>query len=185
LVRGRKRYAATDINPEHLARLKSRFVHRMNLEAHFCDLTRAQDFQPFLGDMDTVICLNVLEHIEDDHAGLANIFSALSAGGRAIVLVPEGQSVFGTIDEALGHFRRYSEAELKSKMEQAGFQVEQIIRFNRVSRPAWFVSGRILKRRSLEWNQMRVYDRMVWLWRRIDKFWPWRPTSIIGIARKP
>jgi hypothetical protein len=54
-----------------------------------------------------------------------------------------------------------------------------------VSRPAWFVSGRILKRRSLEWNQMRVYDRMVWLWRRIDKFLPWRPTSIIGIARKP
>ena len=135
LVRGRKRYAATDINPEHLARLKSRFVHRMNLESHFCDLTRAEDFQPFLGDMDTVICLNVLEHVEDDHAGLANIFSALSPGGRAIVLVPEGQSVFGTIDEALGHFRRYSEAELKSKMEQAGFEVEQIIRFNRVSRP--------------------------------------------------
>jgi SAM-dependent methyltransferase len=185
LVRGRKRYAATDINPEHLARLKSRFVHRMNLESHFCDLTRAEDFQPFLGDMDTVICLNVLEHVADDHAGLANIFSALSPGGRAIVLVPEGQSVFGTIDEALGHFRRYSEAELKTKMEQAGFQVEQIIRFNRVSRPAWFVSGRILKRRSLEWNQMRLYDRFVWLWRRIDKLLPWRPTSIIAIARKP
>jgi SAM-dependent methyltransferase len=184
-VRGRKRYAATDINPEHLARLKSRFVHRMNLEAHFCDLTRTPDFQPFLADMDTVICLNVLEHIEDDHAGLANIFSALSPGGRAIVLVPEGQSVFGTIDEALGHFRRYSEAELKDKMEQAGFQVEQIIRFNRVSRPAWFVSGRILKRRSLEWNQMRFYDRFVWLWRRIDKLLPWSPTSIIAIARRP
>ena len=99
--------------------------------------------------------------------------------------MPEGQSVFGTIDEALGHFRRYSEAELKSKMEQAGFQVEQIVRFNRVSRPAWFVSGRILKRRSLEWNQMRLYDRFVWLWRRIDRLLPWRPTSIIAIARKP
>jgi len=184
-VRGRKRYAATDINPEHLARLKSRFIHRMNLESHFCDLTRAEDFEPFLGDMDTVICLNVLEHVEDDHAGLANIFSALDHGGRAIVLVPEGQSVFGTIDEALGHFRRYSEAELKSKMEQAGFEVEQIVRFNRVSRPAWFVSGRILKRRSLEWNQMLLYDRFVWLWRKIDGFLPWRPTSIIGIARKP
>ena len=70
-------------------------------------------------------------------------------------------------------------------MEHAGFQVEQIIRFNRVSRPAWFVSGRILKRRSLEWNQMRLYDRFVWLWRRIDKLLPWRPTSIIAIARKP
>ena len=93
--------------------------------------------------------------------------------------------MFGTIDVALGHFRRYSEAELKSKMEAAGFQVEQILRFNRVSRPAWFVSGRILKRTSLDWNQMRLYDRFVWLWRRIDRFLPWRPTSIIAIGRKP
>ena len=185
LVVGRERYAATDINAEHLARLKSRFVHRLNLEAHFCDLTRAADFEPFRNDMDTVICLNVLEHIENDRAGLANIFSALAPGGRAIVLVPEGQSVFGTIDEALGHFRRYSESELAGKMQQAGFEVERILRFNRVSRPAWFVSGRILKRTSLEWNQMRLYDRFVWLWRRIDHLLPWKPTSIIAIARKP
>ena len=94
--------------------------------------------------------------------------------------MPEGQSVFGTIDVALGHFRRYSEAELKGKMEEAGFQVEQIIPFNRVSRPAWFVSGRILKRTSLEWNQMRLYDWFVWLWRRIDRWIPWKPTSLIA-----
>jgi SAM-dependent methyltransferase len=185
LVRGRKRYAATDINPEHLARLASRFPQRPNLEIRSCDLTRTEDFAPFTGGMDTVICLNVLEHIEDDRGGLANIYSALDRGGRAILLVPEGQSVFGTIDVALGHFRRYSEAELKGKMEGAGFQMEQIIRFNRVSRPAWFVSGRILKRTSLDWNQMRLYDWFVWLWRRIDRFLPWRPTSIIAIARKP
>jgi glycosyltransferase involved in cell wall biosynthesis len=185
LVQGRKRYVATDISAEHLARHSTRFTHRLNLETRFCDLTRAEDFEPFREAMDTVICLNVLEHVEDDGAGLANIFSVLDHGGRAIVLVPEGQSVFGTIDVALGHFRRYSEAELKAKMEKAGFEVERIIRFNRVSRPAWFVSGKILKRTSLEWNQMRLYDRFVWLWRRIDGLLPWKPTSIIAIAKKP
>jgi glycosyltransferase involved in cell wall biosynthesis len=185
LVKGRKRYAATDLSPEYLSRLTSRFPHRLNLEVHQCDLTNPADFAPFSNSMDTVICLNVLEHIEDDRLGLANIFSALDHGGRAIVLVPEGQSVFGTIDVALGHFRRYSEAELKTKMEATGFVVERVLRFNRVSRPAWFVSGRILKRRNLEWNQMKLYDSMVWLWRKIDRFIPWRPTSIIGIARKP
>jgi SAM-dependent methyltransferase len=185
LIQGRKRYAATDINAEHLARLKSRFEHRPNLDVHFCDLTNPEDFKPFSESMDTVICLNVLEHIKDDHTGLQNIFSALDHGGRAIVLVPEGQSVFGTIDEALGHERRYSEEELRLKMEAVGFIVERILKFNRVSRPAWFVSGRILKRRSLEWNQMLIYDRMVWLWRRIDSLLPWKPTSIIAIARKP
>ncbi|HEY7337124.1 MAG TPA: glycosyltransferase [Bryobacteraceae bacterium] len=185
LLPGRKRYLATDLNPEYLSRLSSRFTHRLNLEAHRCDLTDRADFAPFANSMDTVICLNVLEHIEDDHLGLSNIYSALDHGGRALVLVPEGQSVFGTIDVALGHFRRYSEAELQKKMEAVGFQVERILRFNRVSRFPWFVSGRILKRTSLDWNQMQLYDRFVWLWRRIDRFLPWRPTSIIGIARKP
>jgi glycosyltransferase involved in cell wall biosynthesis len=185
LLPGRSRYVATDINPEHLARLEARFPHRLNLEAHFCDLTRPADFAPFANAMDTVICLNVLEHVEDDPMGLANIYSALDHGGRAIVLVPEGMGVFGTIDVALGHFRRYSEEELSKKMEAAGFQVERILRFNRVSRFPWYVSGRILKRTSLDWNQMQLYDRLVWLWRRIDPFLPWRPTSIIGIARKP
>ncbi|HEY4365564.1 MAG TPA: glycosyltransferase [Bryobacteraceae bacterium] len=184
LVAGRARYTATDLNPEHLARLSSRF-HRPNLVIRHLDLTAPEDFAPLANSMDTVICLNVLEHVENDPLGLANIFSALDHGGRAIVLVPEGQGVFGTIDVALGHFRRYSEAELKTKMEAAGFVVEQIVRFNRVSRFPWYVSGRILKRTSLGWNQMRLYDRFVWLWRRIDPFLPWRPTSIIGIARKP
>jgi SAM-dependent methyltransferase len=185
LVPGRKRYVATDINPEHLARLAARFPHRVNLEAHYCDLTRSSDFTPFAGAMDTVICLNVLEHVEDDPVGLANIYSALDHGGRAIILVPEGQSVFGTIDVALGHFRRYSEEELTKKMEAAGFQVERVLRFNRVSRFPWYVSGKILKRTSLGWNQMQLYDRFVWLWRRIDPFLPWKPASIIAIARKP
>jgi SAM-dependent methyltransferase len=185
LLKGRPRYVATDINPEHMARLKSRFPQRPNLEVHYCDLTNPSDFAPFQNSLDTVICLNVLEHVGDDAMGLRNIFSILDHGGRAIVLVPEGMSVFGTIGEALGHFRRYSEEELKTKMEKTGFTVEQIVRFNRVSRPAWFVSGRIIKRTALDVNQMRIYDRFVWLWRKIDPLLPWRPTSIIGIARKP
>jgi SAM-dependent methyltransferase len=185
LLPGRKRYLATDLNPEYLGRLSSRFTHRLNLEAHRCDLTDPSDFAPFANSMDTVICLNVLEHIEDDYLGLSNIYSALDHGGRALVLVPEGQSVFGTIDVALGHFRRYSETELRKKMESVGFEVERVLRFNRVSRFPWYVSGRILKRTSLDWNQMQIYDRLVWLWRRIDGFLPWSPTSIIGIARKP
>ena len=185
LVRGRQRYVATDISAEHLTRLKSRFPQRPNLEVHHCDLTDASDFAPFQNSMDTVICLNVLEHIEDDALGLKNLYSILDHGGRALVLVPEGMSVFGTMDTALGHYRRYTESELKLKMEKAGFQVEQVVRFNRVSRPAWFVSGRIIKRTALDVNQMRLFDRMVWLWRKIDPILPWKPTSIIGVARKP
>jgi SAM-dependent methyltransferase len=134
--------------------------------------------------MDTVVCLNVLEHIEDDMQGLRNIHSVLRRDGRAIVLVPHGQEIFGTLDVALGHYRRYSHEELKGKMERAGFRVEKILNFNRISRPGWYVSGRILKRTTLGAMQMQMFDQLVWLWRRIDQHLPWPPTSIIAIAAK-
>ena len=61
-----------------------------------------------------MICLNVLEHIEDDLGALRNIYSALSPGGRAIVLVPCGQEISGQLDVILGHYRRYSTAQLRA-----------------------------------------------------------------------
>jgi len=100
------------------------------------------------------------------------------------VLVPHGQDIFGTLDVALGHYRRYSHDELRGKMEQAGFRVDRILDFNRISRPAWYFTGRILKRSTLSRFQLSIFDRLVWLWRRIDSLLPWPPTSIIGIAVK-
>jgi SAM-dependent methyltransferase len=185
LIPRRKRYVATDIDPEHLARLATRFPHRPNLLIRYCDLARPGDFAEFPGEMDSVVCLNVLEHVEDDMLGLRNIFSVLAPGGRAIILVPHGQEIFGTLDVALGHYRRYSHEELKEKMERAGFRVERIIDFNRISRPPWYVSGRILKRTTLSPGQMKIFDKFVWLWRRLDQYLPWPPVSIIAIAVKP
>ena len=185
LIPRRKRYVAADIDSEHLSRLATRFQHRPNLLIRYCDLSRPGDFTDLSTSMDSVICLNVLEHVEDDLQGLRNIYSVLKPGGRAIILVPHGQEIFGTLDVALGHFRRYSHAELKGKMEQVGFRVERILDFNRISRPPWYVSGRILKRTTLGSGQMKLFDRFVWLWRSIDAYLPWPPTSIIAIAVKP
>ncbi len=184
LIARRKCYVATDVDAEHLARLATRLQHRPNLHVRFCDLSNPEDFEPFAEQMDSVVCLNVLEHIENDAMGLRNIHHALKPGGRAIVLVPHGQEIFGTLDTALGHYRRYSRQELQGKMEHAGFRVERILDFNRISRPAWYVSGRLLKRTTLSGKQLRLFDKCVGLWRRIDQSLPWPPTSIIAIAVK-
>jgi hypothetical protein len=84
----------------------------------------------------------------------------------------------------LGHYRRYSHRELKDKMERAGFRVDHILEFNRVSRPGWFVAGRILKRKTLGRVQLKIFDRTIWFWRHADRLLPWPPTSIIGIGIK-
>jgi SAM-dependent methyltransferase len=180
----RKQYIATDIDHEHLARLNSRFQHRPNVHVRFVDLSDRCCFEEFADTLETVICLNVLEHIQDDHSGLRNIHSVLCPGGRAIILVPHRQQAYGTLDAALGHYRRYSESELREKMERAGFQVEDVLMFNRVSYPAWFLSGRVFKSTTLGRRQMRLFDRFVWLWRKIDRNLPWPATSIIAVGIK-
>jgi len=181
----RKRYIATDIDQEHLARLRNRLHHRPNLEVARCDLTAAADFAPYAAQMDAVVCLNVVEHVDDALGGLRNLHATLKPGGTAVVLVPQGQWAYGTLDRVLGHVKRYSKSELVRRMEQAGFQVEKVIEFNRVTLPGWFVSGRLLRRVTFSRFQLAVFDHLVWLWRRVDRFLPWGPTSLIAIGRKP
>ena len=185
LARGRQRYIASDIDKEHLSRLEARLRHYPNVETRACNLSKPVDFEPLADAVDTVVCLNVLEHIEDDRGGLRNIYGALSPGGRAIVLVPCGQEIYGQLDVILGHHRRYSAPQLHSLFEEAGFEVERIIEFNRVSRPGWYITGKLMQRSRINRFQLQVFDRLVWLWRRIDRFLPWKPTSLIVIAAKP
>src|SRR5208282_6473241 len=99
LLPGRKRYVATDIDHEHLERLSNRLSHRPNLEIAELNAACPENHAPFHGQMDTVICLNVLEHIEDDLEALRNIRSLLEDGGRAVILVPSGQNIFNSLDE--------------------------------------------------------------------------------------
>jgi len=182
---GRRSYVASDIDEEHMARLRVRFRGRPNLEIRKADLCDSSDFEPLLGAFDSVVCLNVVEHVKDDLGALRNIFSALKPGGRAVILVPQDQKAYGTLDEVLGHYRRYSEAQLRERMEAAGFEVERILHFNRVTRPGWRLNGQLLKRRSFSRFQLRIFDTLVPLWRRIDRLFPWPAVSVIAVGRVP
>ena len=180
----RKLYVATDLDPEHVANLSGSFRHRPTLRVAKLDAENPAHFVPFAAQMDTVICLNVLEHISDDLGTLQRIRTLLEPGGRLLLLVPNDPRAYGTIDKEIGHFRRYTKPGLYSLMEQAGYQMEQMLEFNRVSMPGWRVTGQILKARSLSVNGLRIFDTFVWLWRKIDSSLPWEPTSIIAIGRR-
>jgi len=180
----RKRYLASDIDEEHLGRLRVRFQNRPNVSFARCDLSRPEDFAPFEGQADTVICLNVVEHVADDVVAMRNIASALAPGGAAIVLVPQDQRIYGTLDKVLGHYRRYSELEVRKLMEATGLVVERVVQFNRATRFPWWFNGRILKREHFGRFQLWMFDRLVWFWRAVDKVLPWPAVSIIAIGRK-
>ena len=181
----RKLYVATDLDAEHIAQLRNGFGHRPTMRIAHLDATVAEHFEPFAGQLDTVVCLNVLEHIEDDFGTLKRIYSLLEPGGRLLLLVPNGPEAYGALDAAIGHFRRYTEPGLSDLVKSAGYELDAMLSFNRVSYPPWRVSGQWLKSATLSPFGMRVFDRLVWLFRRIDRFLPWPPASIIAIARRP
>lgn len=185
LAPGREIYWTGDIDEEHIARIRQRLAHRANFRAWRLDLGRPEDFDALEQQVDTVVCLNVLEHVEDDRMGLRNIYRSLRPGGRAILLVPEGMGIYGELDRVLGHHRRYSPEEFSARIREAGFELEKVFGFNRVTRPGWWFNGRVLRRRHFSRLQLAIFDRLVWLWRRMDRILPWAGVSVIAIARKP
>jgi glycosyltransferase involved in cell wall biosynthesis/2-polyprenyl-3-methyl-5-hydroxy-6-metoxy-1,4-benzoquinol methylase len=182
LCSGRREYIVTDSDGEYMELLRRLMGRRPKVRAAVCDPGNPIDFEPFRDRMESVVCLNVLEHMQDDAMALKNIYSTLKPGGRAVILVPQGAGAFGTLDRLLGHLRRYSKPDLEQKMTAAGFSVTRMIEFNRVAYPGWILNGRIFKRRSLGRLQLWALNLLIPIARRVDRFLPWPPTALIAVG---
>ena len=180
----RKLYWASDINPYYLTYLQNLLPEHPYLRVGYTD-GEMLDSYPAAERFDTVICLNVVEHLTNDIGALRNIWQALEEKGRGIVLVPCGPKLFGTLDKVLGHHRRYTSTQFKELAEQAGFQVEALLSFNRAGSPAWWLNGRLLRRKTFGLWQIKALNFLTPLFRLIDKFLPFPPLSLIAVLRKP
>lgn len=177
----REKYFATDINPLYLQSLRTLEVDRPYLRTQFCDVTKKESFPKIEGGFDTVVCLNVVEHVEDDTAAMENIRDVLAPGGRAIVLVPRGEKLYGTLDEVLGHVRRYEPETLRALADRAGFEVKEIVEFNRVGTPAWWLNGTVMRRRKFGLGQVLALNALTPVFRKVDDALPLPPLSLIAI----
>jgi len=176
-------YWATDVNPYYLNYLETLRPTRPYMHVGYTDAMKAESFPTGQG-FDTVVCLNVIEHVPDDIGALRNVRENLTDGGRAIVLVPFGPELYGSLDEVLGHCRRYTQEQLTGVAQEAGFQVEEILKFNRPGVPAWWVNGKLLGRKTFGLGQIRLLNLMTPIFRLIDPWLPLPPLSIIAILRK-
>src|SRR5207302_7846990 len=105
-------------------------------------------------------------------ASLRNIRTVLANGGRAIVLVPQGQWNFGTLDEVLGHRRRYSKESLRALAADCGFEVKEMLEFNRIGTIGWYLNGKILRRHKFGLLQILALNAVTPLLRIVDRLLP-------------
>ena len=167
---GKKLIVATDINYAYVKILHRKFKKYQNILIRHFDISdnNLKDLKEY--KFDTILCSNVLEHIDDDIQGLKNIRSLLISGGIIILILPMLQSIFGTLDKGLGHYRRYSKQEIFQKLKLAGFEVEYFTYFNLIGILGWYINGLMFKKNSLSSIQLKLYDLFVPLFKFEEKF---------------
>jgi len=170
---------AFDIEPAYVDRV-GREIRDARLKA---SCAGAEDFEPEPGAYDRVVSINVIEHVEDDRAALANIARALRPGGEAAVLVPAHPFLYSSLDRGLSHFRRYSRAALAARAREVGLDPVRIVHFNPLGAAGWWVNGKLLGRTMLPAGQVSAYARFgISLSRFLDRWNPF-PVGISLIAR--
>jgi SAM-dependent methyltransferase len=184
LCAGGREVTATDVAPSYRGELERLFGENPNVRVRKFDLTaRAPD--AFIADpFDSVVCLNVLEHIEDDLFALTQMRNSLAPDGKLALLVPAHRFLYGAFDRAVGHFRRYERRELTDKLEKAGFIVLETKFFSLAATLPWLINGRMLKRDYIPAGQADLANLLVPLLKLERLIGPPCGLSLIAIAQK-
>ena len=184
--RPRELVVASDLDPVAVEYLKGTFRDdpAVRVASYRFPLDAATRAEIRAMRIDTIVCCNVLEHIERDEATLADMNALLEPGGTLALLVPAMRRIYGTLDEHLSHFRRYEKAELEQKLAAAGFAIEDCRFMNRPGVFGWWFNGRVLRRRVLPRAQLSAFRLLLPLLKREEKSPPPYGMSLLAIARK-
>jgi glycosyltransferase involved in cell wall biosynthesis len=183
LMSRRLLYVAAEKDPLHLHALRNRFLRTPNVVVQQLDPDRTEQFASMEGCFDTVLAVNVLEYLEDPPAVVRSVRRTLKPGGVLVVLAPQGPSLFGTLDRGLGHKRRYRAGDARALLEAEGLAVETVYQFNKAGTLPWWIYSRIFGTERINKPVLKIFDKTVWLWRRVDGLLPWRGLSLILVAR--
>lgn len=131
---GCERVLATDLSDRCLQALSERFATEPNVEVREADLRNLRLDESF----DSIVLINVLDHIHDDEVALRTLSNHLRPGGHCLICVQALNGLYGPFDRD-GHFRRYSRPRLGAVVGTAGFVPSQLRYVNILTLPAWLL----------------------------------------------
>ncbi|WP_299888245.1 bifunctional 2-polyprenyl-6-hydroxyphenol methylase/3-demethylubiquinol 3-O-methyltransferase UbiG [uncultured Lacinutrix sp.] len=163
----------TDIRQNYFEKLNRNFNQYSNfLGSEVMNLTDVEfdkKFKNHLEQYDTVFALNVVEHIKDDNLAIKNCKKLLKKDGHLVILVPSYQGLFNKFDTELGHYRRYTKSKLAKVFKTNSFKIIHKQHFNFIGILGWYVTGSLMKKESIPGGQMKLYNKLVPLFKVVDK----------------
>ncbi len=172
LAAGAEHLVLTDMDEWYRQELSRRFSREATVRVDSLMLPDQQAAVRFAADrLDTIVALNVVEHIQDDIGALATMRTMLVRGGRVVILVPALQPIYGEMDRELGHYRRYGKASLGHAFREAGFRVDRMFWWNRVGVLGWWFNGRVRKVPRIPIDQLKRFDSLVPMLK-FERFFP-------------
>lgn len=188
LLGERERYVGVEIEAELAEYASERFASQPECSFVHADVaTLPADTVAALQaeQFDTIVSINVLEHIEDDRSALQHMASLLEPGGRLALLVPAHAWLYGKYDQLDGHFRRYSKASLGAALMGSGFEPTSMRYFNSAGALGWWLQYKLLRREVHGQGSFGAMNAILPLLRRAEALIP--PPfglSVVALCRR-
>jgi SAM-dependent methyltransferase len=155
MLTGRLRLVVSDPSARCVRILKERYGHLPGVEVVEADVSQAAATGPY----DSILMVNVLEHIEDDSSALQQLAGALRPGGRLVLWVPAFQALYSAFDERIGHYRRYRLKDVRRLLEDADLEISELRYVNAVGVLGWLLIARLLGRSPTVGGKLKIFDR--------------------------
>jgi SAM-dependent methyltransferase len=184
LLSGERHVTAVDIDEIHLRNVEDMLGGSGALELVKGDLNSKATYSSLGRIFDTVVCINVLEHLVDPEQAMEGFKMVTRPGGHILILVPAHQWLYSAADRALHHTMRYSRGGLRATIERSGVELIELRQFNRLGVVGWLVN-KVIGRTHISSRQAQTFGWLLPVARALEmlRFLP--GLSWIAVARAP
>jgi 2-polyprenyl-3-methyl-5-hydroxy-6-metoxy-1,4-benzoquinol methylase len=167
-LRHKDHVCCVDFEESYINKLKADYCHYSNMDFRVVDLGLIEEENFTDRSFDSIICINVLEHVEHDKSTTRGFSKLLCPGGRLLLYVPAFPSLYCGMDKNLNHFRRYTKRSLQKLLKEGGFEIERLEYANLFGYFGWLINGKVLKKEILGSSQLAFYESLTPIFKVIE-----------------